>query len=103
MKLHKPSKGGFEMKFNKYVSNELIEELPQPLINFLWYIWEVHFKNAEETKFLLETSDNGLRIAIPALDKTIEQDFGVAVSATIIIRKGKSWRKNRSKYYMSRQ
>jgi hypothetical protein len=82
----------------KYVSEGLLNELPRSLINFIWYLWEAYCdETGEESVFLLKQGESGQCVVIPQLDKSVEQDFGTSVDATILIRR------NRSNYYMSRQ
>ena len=82
----------------KYVSDLLLNELPNSLINFIWYLWEVYFDTAtEESLFLLQSGKDGQRVIIPQLNKSIEQDFGTAIDGIILIRR------DGSDYYMSRQ
>ena len=101
----------------RYISEQLMNELPRYFINLLWYLWEIHCDpDAEESIFILQhTKDGGgnedsgkssyQRITIPLINKVIERDFGVAVDATIIIRKGESGCKDNDniiKYHMLR-
>lgn len=82
----------------KYVSERLLDELPRPLINFLWYLWEVYCDtDANESLLVLQPGEIGQRIIIPNADKTVEQDFGTKVEATITIQK------IGLKYFMSRR
>jgi hypothetical protein len=81
----------------KYVSEGLLNELPRSLINFIWYLWEVYCDPAiEESVFLLQPGESGQRVVLPQFDKSIEQDFGTSIDATILIRR------DRLSYYMSR-
>ena len=83
----------------RYVSVDLMNELPKPLINFLWYLWYVYCDPyADESPFtLIQSSAKGQRVDIPYVNITVEQDFGTAIEATILIQK------EGAKYYMSRQ
>ena len=82
----------------KYISELLLNELPNSLINFIWYLWEAYFDTAtEESLFLLQSGKGGQRVILPQLNKFIEQDFGTAIDAIILIRR------DGSNYYMSRQ
>jgi hypothetical protein len=81
----------------KYVSERLLNELPRSLINFIWYLWEAYCDpDAPESIFLLKPGEIGQRVVIPQFNKSIEQDFGTSIDATILIRG------DGSKYYMSR-
>ena len=81
----------------KFVSERLLKELPNSLINFLWYLWEVYCDPAtEESRFVLQSGKSGQRVIIPHIDKSFEQDFGTAIDVTILIHR------NGSDYYMSR-
>ena len=82
----------------KFVSERLLNELPKSLLNFIWYLWEVYCDpTVKESLFLLQARNHSQRVIIPQLDKSIEQDFGAAIDATILIRR------DGSKYCMSRQ
>lgn len=82
----------------KYVSERLLNELPRSLINFIWYLWEAYCDpDALESVFLLQSGKSGQCVVIPQFDKSIEQDFGASIDATILIRR------DGSKYYMSRR
>ena len=82
----------------KHVSERLLNEISNSLINFLWYLWDVYCDHAaEESTLLLQVSNNGQLVTIPTVNKTVEQAFDTAVDATIIIRK------DGLKYYMSRK
>ena len=83
---------------DNYVSEELLKEIPQSLINFLWYLWDVYCDpDSEVSLLLLQAEDDGQRVTIHPEIMTIKQDFGTAITATILIRK------EGSKYYMSRR
>ncbi|MCL2621334.1 MAG: hypothetical protein FWD97_10420, partial [Defluviitaleaceae bacterium] len=88
----------------RYISEQLMNELPRYFINLLWYLWEIHCDpDAKESIFILQyikNGDNGKdcgsgdkdnskcgyqRITMPLINKVIERDFGVTVDATIII------------------
>jgi hypothetical protein len=82
----------------KYVSERLLDELPRSLVNFIWYLWEAYCDpDAPESVFLLKPGESSQRVVMPQFDKSIEQDFGASIDATILIRG------DGSKYYMSRQ
>jgi hypothetical protein len=82
----------------KYVSEGLLNELPRSLINFVWYLWEAYCDPyASESVFLLQPGESGQRVIISQFDKSIEQNFGTSIDATILIR----W--DGANYYMSRQ
>jgi hypothetical protein len=82
----------------KYVSEGLLNELPRSLINFIWYLWEAYCDpDAPESVFLLKPGESCQCVVIPQFDKSIEQDFGTSINATIQIRR------DGSSYYMSRQ
>ena len=81
----------------KYVSEQLLVELSNPLIVFIWYLWEVYCDpESNENIFLLRSGENGQRITILPLNKIVEKDFGKKVDTTIRIQK------HERKYYMSR-
>ena len=82
----------------KYISEQVLDELPRPLINFLWYLWDVYCDpRAECVLLLLQPSGSSQKVTIPEINKAVEQDFGVAIDATIVICK------DGAKYLMSRQ
>ena len=82
----------------KYVSERLLNELPNSLINFIWYLWEVYCDPAiEESLLLLQSGSSSQRVFIPQINKSVEQDFGTVIDAIIVIRR------DGSNYYMSRQ
>jgi len=72
----------------KYVSERLIKEVPKSLTNFLWYLWETYCEE-KESRFTLqaEGDESRLNITICSIGKTITQDFGVNINATIVVRK----------------
>ena len=83
---------------DNYVSEELLKEIPQSLINFLWYLWDVYCDpGSEASLLLLQAEDGGQRVTIHPEIMTVKQDFGTTITATILIRK------KGSKYYMSRR
>ena len=82
----------------QFVSERLLNELPKSLINFILYLWEVYSDpTVKESMFLLQPGKSGQRVIISQINKSVEQDFGAAIDATILIRR------DGSKYYMSRQ
>ena len=82
----------------KYVSERLLNEMPRPLINFLWYLWEMYCNPvAGDIIFVLRSGDNGQQVTMPLIGKTVEQEFGASIDSTILIRK------EGSKYFMSRK
>lgn len=73
----------------KFNDEKVIRELPNALINFLWYLWETYCNN-EETIFVLSQSDSGesrQTVRICAVDKSITKDFGISINAEILIQK----------------
>ena len=82
----------------RFISEQLLSEMSRPLINFIWYLWEMYCDpTAAEYLFILQPCAKGQRIVILHIDKTIEQDFGTAINATILIKK------DGANYYMSRK
>ena len=82
----------------KYVSERLVNEMPRPLINFLWYLWEAYCDPIiQDNIFLLYPGDSGQRVTVLLVEKTVELEFGTAIDSIIVIRK------EGSKYYMSRK
>ena len=91
--------------YDKYVSNVLINELPNFLINIIWYIWELYCDRSikESNTLILQPINGKQQIVIPVINKTIEQDFGMEpVEATIVIRKYVNG-SGKVEYYMSRK
>ena len=83
---------------DRFISMHLLNEIPRPLIYFIWYLWDVYCDpTANESLFLLKPGITGQRVTIQHINKTIEQDFGTAIEVTVTIQK------NGSKYHMSRQ
>ena len=82
----------------RFISEELLNEMPRPLINFLWYLWEVYCDEADdESLFILQSGIIGQCITIQTTGKTVEQDLGTAIDTEILIRK------EGAKHYMSRR
>ena len=82
----------------KFISEELVQEMPQSLLNFIWYLWETYCDpTVSESLFMLKPCSKGQRVIINSIGKTVEQDFDTAINTTIAIRK------DGTKYYMSRQ
>ena len=82
----------------RYVSEQLAKEAPRSLLNFIWYLWETYCDPAAgKNQFMLQPCTNGQRIVIDSTSKTVEQDFGTAIYAVIVIQK------DGEKYYMSRR
>lgn len=75
---------------NRYTSEQLLQELPRPLLNFLWYLWDTYC-DPDDPEFritLQDTEDtNGQRFFIHGNGKTLTQDFGCHIAADIVIRK----------------
>ena len=81
----------------RFVSERLLNQAPLPLINFLWYLWDVYCDpDAVENMLLLKPGESGQCVIIPTVNKTVEKDFGSPIDAIIIIRT------EHQKYYMSR-
>ena len=75
---------------NMYTSEQLFREIPHPLLNFLWYLWEVYHSKSESDFYItLQYTEgiNGLHIFIPAAEVTITQEFGYNINANIIVSK----------------
>ena len=80
----------------KYISERLMNDLTNPLINFLWYLWELYCDpNDGDNIFILSSDGNGQTVKIHSIDKTVNQDFGTNINAEIIIHK------DGTKYFMS--
>lgn len=71
----------------KYVSERLMKEEPQSLINFLWYLWETYCEKDKESRFLLQTEgdESRLNITICSIGKTITENFGTSINSTIVV------------------
>ena len=82
--------GNAELRSNdsRYISTELLNKLSDPLINFIWYLWDAYFNpDTKEAIFHLEATKNGQRVAMPSIHKVIEQNLGISTNMTIIIQK----------------
>jgi hypothetical protein len=80
--------------FDTFTSEQLIQELPRPLLNFLWYLWELYGDSAlQEFRITVQSKAEtaGQQFAIPSADVTITQNFGCALDAEIAIRKISEW------------
>ncbi len=67
----------------RFVSDELRREIPNALLNFLWYLWELYCDpNTEVSIFTLEVGDKGQCVTVSG--QTVEHDFGTAIEAKIV-------------------
>jgi len=71
----------------KFISKQISDEIPSPLINFIWYLWETYCDSDNESIFMLSPCTKGQRVTILHTGMSTEQDFGTAITATILIRK----------------
>ena len=74
----------------KFTSERLLQELPRPVINFIWYLWEV-YNHSSKSEFYVILQDGGAgkqQFFIPAVDLTISQDFDCNINVSIVIRNG---------------
>ena len=75
---------------DNYTSEKLLRELPRPLLNFLWYLWETYDGLCSpEFRITLQSAENvnAQSFYIQSTGKTITQDFGCCINADIVIRK----------------
>ena len=71
----------------RYISERLLQELPRPLVNFVWYLWEM-YGDADNAVFRVTITDaDGQRFYVHATGDTIIQDFGCRTDADIAIRR----------------
>lgn len=74
----------------KYTSKRLLWELPRPLLNFLWYLWDTYNDPCDsEFRVALRNSDDadGQQFVIHSAGITVTQSFGCSVNAEIAVRK----------------
>jgi hypothetical protein len=70
----------------RFVSEGLRRELPNAMLNFIWYLWELYCDPDNEVSVLeLRPGDKGQRVTVAG--QAVEQDFGTAVEAQIVILK----------------
>ena len=79
----------------KFISKQISNEIPNPLINFIWYLWETYCSSSNESIFILVPCSKGQRVTILHTEISTVQDFGTAITATIVVRK------SGDNYYMS--
>lgn len=73
-----------------YTSERLLRELPRPLLNFLWYLWETYSDPSEsEFRITLQAGGdaNSQRLLIRSTGITATQNFGCSIDAEIAVRK----------------
>ena len=75
--------------FDKYTSERLLQELPRPLVNFIWYLWEINYDpNAAEFRVTLQDGgSDGQRFIIHSTGSTVTQNFGPGIDTEIVIRR----------------
>lgn len=84
--------------FEKFITKELLAELPNALIVFLWYIWETYCDlTVCENRLILAAKGSMQKIIIASTDKVIEKDFGTSFDMEIL------FYKEGLKCYMSRR
>jgi len=75
---------------DNYTSEKLLRELPRPLLNFIWYLWDT-YSDPSESEFrvtLKNSSDtNGQQFVIHTAGIAVTQNFGCSVNAEIVVRK----------------
>ena len=60
--------------YEKYVSEKLLRELPRPLLNFLWYLWDTYsYTDLSEVRILLRGTEdaNGQCFTVHTTSETI--------------------------------
>jgi len=76
--------------FEKYTSERLPRELPRPLLNFLWYLWET-YNDPCGIEFRVTLQDSGdissQQFLIHSVGIAVTQNFGGSVNAEIVVRK----------------
>ena len=74
---------------SSYTSERLLRELPHPLINFIWYLWETYC-NPNEQEFRVALHDSGAdgqQFVINSAGTAITKNFDCCVETDIAIRK----------------
>ena len=74
----------------KYISEQLLYELPRPLINFIWYLWDTYYDRYSPAWEITLNGDDRTSaqiFIIQSIGKTVAQDFGCHITADIAIRK----------------
>ena len=74
---------------DKYTSEKLLRELPRPLLNFLWYLWDTYSNpEALEFRILIKAASDadGQLFIINSIGKTVTQDLGYNIETDIVIR-----------------
>ena len=74
----------------KYTSERLRQDLPRPLLNFLWYLWDTYYvPKGEEFRISLQDTGNaqGLRFTIYPTGETTTKDFDCRANVSIAFRK----------------
>jgi hypothetical protein len=73
----------------KFTSDQLARELPRPLLNFLWYLWETYHSpwESECRVTLRDGGADGLRFEVSPAGVSVAKDFGCRKEAEIAIRR----------------
>ena len=74
---------------DKYLSERLLNEIPRPVINFIWYLWDVYHSPCETEFQVLLRVEEGLnqQFIIYSVGISISQDFNYSINTDIAIRK----------------
>lgn len=73
---------------NQYTAEQLLHDLPRPLLNFLWYLFDT-YSVPGEMEFVITLQDgdgSGQRFVIPCACVDITKNFGCHITADIAIR-----------------
>ena len=74
--------------FETHTSEKIQRVLSRPLINFIWYLWEVYCDPcASVSQITLEGGDGGQHFIVPSAGFSTTQDFGCRTDADIVIRR----------------
>ena len=74
---------------NKYTSERLLHDLPRPMLNFLWYLWDIYYDpSTPDFRITLQIDEptNKQHFIIHTTGDVTTQDLGFSINAEIVIR-----------------
>ena len=74
---------------NKYTSEQLLQDLPRPMLNFLWYLWDIyHDPSKPEFRVTLQIDEptGKQQFTVHTTGDVTIQDLGCNINAEIVIR-----------------
>ena len=74
---------------NKYTSEQLLQDLPRPMLNFLWYLCYIYYDpSSPEFRVTLQIDEptSKQRFTVHTTGDVTIQDFGCSINAEILIR-----------------